>query len=159
MVFEEFDGRFCKKNMNFVFDCIECDWVVSWVRCEDGNCIIRFELVNCSFIGIWVFFVVGGKGVEGGFEFIVNLCNVFVEVFVCLWYRWLLDYIDKEVCFEVNDVWIVGNLVLLILIMFRLLILFCCCKLNRVRLIMLIFLLEVDVVLLIKLVVYFFVLI
>lgn len=133
MVLEEFDGRFRKKNMNPAFDRIERDRVVSWVRCEDGNRITRLELVNCSLIGIWVLLVVGGKGVEGGLETIVNLCNVLVEVLACLWHRRLLDYTDKEARFEANDVRIAGNLVPLTPTMLRLLTLPRRRKSNRVR--------------------------
>jgi hypothetical protein len=62
-------------------DGIEGNRVVRCVWGEDRDCGTWGESVDGCFIGFGVAFVIWRVGVEGGVEAIVDLGNVFVEMF------------------------------------------------------------------------------
>jgi hypothetical protein len=64
VVGEGLDGRFGYENVDFSFDCVESNGIVSGVWSEDCNCRTRCESINCGFVGICVPGVVCGIGFE-----------------------------------------------------------------------------------------------
>jgi hypothetical protein len=64
--------------VDLALDCVEGDWVVRCVGCEDCYGVAWRKGIDCGFVGLGVDFVVCGVGFEGGIEVVVELADVFV---------------------------------------------------------------------------------
>lgn len=80
MVLQSLDSGLGDQYVNLTFDCVECNWIVSCVWCENGDGISRRERINCSFVCFRVANIIGGIGVEGDVEVVVDLGDVLVEM-------------------------------------------------------------------------------
>lgn len=67
--------------MDFPLNGVESDGIVRCIWGENCDSRARGEGVDCGFVGFWVTFVVCGVGVEGGVEAVVDLGDIFVEMF------------------------------------------------------------------------------
>lgn len=68
---EEFDGWFGDHYVDFAFDGIESDWVVSWIWSEDCDCVSRAESIDCFLVGFRVTFIIVWERGEVGVEAVV----------------------------------------------------------------------------------------
>ena len=81
VVGEGFHGGLSYQDVDFPFNGVECNGVVRSVGGKDCDGGAGGEGVNCSFVGFGVAFVVGWEGVEGGIKAVVDLGDVFLQVF------------------------------------------------------------------------------
>jgi len=89
MVRQRLDGGFGDEDVDFALDGVEGDGVVRCVWGEDCDGGAWWEGVDCGFVGGGVDAVFCGVGVERGVELVVDVCDVFGEMFTwkCQWKR------------------------------------------------------------------------
>jgi hypothetical protein len=64
-------------------DSIKCDWVVSCVWGEDGNCITWGEGIDGGFVGLGISDIVCGVGFKRSVEAVVELRNILMKMLTC----------------------------------------------------------------------------
>ena len=69
--------------MDLPLDSIKCDWVVSCVWGEDGNCITWGEGIDGGFVGFGISDIVCGVGFERSVEAVVELGNILMKMLTC----------------------------------------------------------------------------
>lgn len=85
VVLQQLDGRLGDEDVDAALDGVQRDGVVRGIRGEDGDGVAGLEQVDGGLVGVGVDLVVGGEGVEGGVEVVVDLGDVFVEMLAYTW--------------------------------------------------------------------------
>lgn len=80
VVLQQLDGRLGDEDVDAALDGVQRDGVVRGIRGEDGDGVAGLEQVDGGLVGVGVDLVVGGEGVEGGVEVVVDLGDVSVEM-------------------------------------------------------------------------------
>lgn len=94
VVLQQLDGGLGDEDVNAALDGVEGDGEVRGIRCEDGDGVAGLELVDGGLVGVGVDLVVCRERVEGGVEVVVDLGDVFVEMFA---YDLELDGYTQEI--------------------------------------------------------------
>lgn len=81
VVLEQLDGGLGDEDVDAALDGVEGDGEVRRVGGEDGDGVAGLELVDGGLVGVGVDRVVVGERVERGVEVVVDLRDVFVQVF------------------------------------------------------------------------------
>lgn len=85
VVLEGLDGGLGDQDVDLALDCVEGYGVVGCVWGKDGDSVAGGEGVDCGLVGEGVASVVGGVGGEGCVEAVVEVGDVFGEMFACLY--------------------------------------------------------------------------
>lgn len=80
VVLELLDGGLGDEDVDAALDGVEGNGEMGRVRGEDGDGVAGLEAVDGGLVGVGVFLVVGGEGVERGVEAVVDLGNVLVKM-------------------------------------------------------------------------------
>ena len=81
VVCKGFDRGFGDEDVDLSFDGVQSDGVVCCVWSEDCDGVAGEEGIDCFLVGFGIAGVIWRVGVEGDIEIIVDLGDVFVEMF------------------------------------------------------------------------------
>jgi hypothetical protein len=80
VVRQQLCGGLGDHDVDFALDGVQSDGEVGGVRSEDGDGAARLQGVNCSLVGVGIGLVVGGEGLEGNVQAIVDLGDVLAKM-------------------------------------------------------------------------------
>ena len=84
VVLESLDRWLSDEHVDFAFDGVESDRIVGGIWGEDGDGGTGGEGIDGGFVGIGVGGIVRRVRLKGGVEVIVDICDVFGQMFACV---------------------------------------------------------------------------